>query len=225
MNQRITGYSVRIRAVRFQPMGFSLDLLDMTVAQDRYPDPPVLRVPRLRASVDWGALLDRRLVADFLVQHPTAYVNLTQARAELRDKTALRARGWQEALEAIYPLKINVFRVQEGEVTYVDRGPFRTLRLSHVHLHADNIRNVRSPDHVYPSPIHLEAIVFDSGKVALDGNANFLSWGRCGDNLLATPMKGYRVLTHEARGRYLTMVSPGGFSPNIYPWTRCCISG
>jgi len=175
MNQRITGYSVRIRAVRFQPMGFSLDLLDMTVAQDRYPDPPVLRVPRLRASVDWGALLDRRLVADFLVQHPTAYVNLTQARAELRDKTALRARGWQEALEAIYPLKINVFRVQGGEVIYVDRGPFRPLRLSHVQLHADNIRNVRSLDHAYRSPNHLEAVVFDSGKVVLDGNANFLA--------------------------------------------------
>jgi len=175
MNQRITGYSVHIRAVRFHPIGFSLDLVDMTVAQDQHPDPPVLHIPRLRASVDWRALLDRRLVADFLVQRPKAYVNLTQARAELRDKTALRERGWQEALESIYPLKINVFRVQGGEVIYVDRGPFRPLRLSHVQLHADNIRNVRSPDHVYPSPIHLEAVVFDAGKVVLDGNANFLA--------------------------------------------------
>jgi hypothetical protein len=175
MNQRITGYSVRIRAVRFHPIGFSVDLLDLTVAQDQHPDPPVLHIPRLRASVDWGALLDRRLVADFLVQRPKLYVNLNQARAEIDDKTAMRERGWREALESIYPLKINVFRVEAGEVMYVDRGPFRPLRLSRVQLHADNIRNVRSPDHVYPSPIHLDAVVFDSGKVVLDGNANFLA--------------------------------------------------
>jgi hypothetical protein len=175
MNQRITGYSVRIRAVRFHPIGFALDLVDMTVTQDQHPAPPVLHIPRLRASVDWGALLDRRLVADFLVERPKAYVNLTQARAEIQDKTAMRERGWQEALESIYPLKINVFRLEEGEVTYVDRGPFRPLQLSQVQLHADNIRNVRSPDHVYPSPIHLEAVVFDTGKVVLDGNANFLA--------------------------------------------------
>jgi hypothetical protein len=44
-----------------------------------------------------------------------------------------------------------------------------------VQLAADNIRNVRSADHVYPSPIHLEAVVFDSGRVVLDGDANFLA--------------------------------------------------
>lgn len=175
MNRRLIGYSVSIRAVRFHPIGFSLDLVDMTIAQHQHPDPPVLHTPRLRASVDWGALLDRRLVADFLVERPKAYVNLTQARAEMQDETAMRERGWQEALESIYPLKINAFRLEDGEVIYVDRGPFRPLRLSRVQLHADNIRNVRSPQHVYPSLIHLEAVVFDSGKVVLDGSANFLA--------------------------------------------------
>lgn len=175
VNQHLIGYSVSIRAVRFHPIGFSLDLLDMAIAQDQHPDPPVLQIPRLHASVHWRALLDRRLVADFLVERPKAYINLTQARAEIRDKTAMSERGFQEALESIYPLKINVFRLEEGEVIYVDRGPFRPLRLSHMQLHADNIRNIRSAEHVYPSPVHFEAAVFDSGRVVLDGKANFLA--------------------------------------------------
>ncbi len=175
MNQSLTGYSVQIRAARFHPIGFSLDLMGMTLAQDEHPDPPVLQIPRLRASVDWRALLDRRLVADFLLERPKVYANLAQARAEIQDKITMRERGWQEALESIYPLKINVFRLEEGEVTYVDRGPFRPLQLSHVQLHADSIRNVRSAEHVYPSAIHLEAVVFDSGRVVLDGDANFLA--------------------------------------------------
>ena len=175
INRALTGHSVRIRAVRFHPIGLSVDLLDTTAVQNAHPDPPVLHVPRLRASIHWGALFHRRLVADFLMQRPKVHLDLTQARAEVRDKTPVRERGWQEALAAIYPLKINEFRVEDAEVTYVDQGTSRPLQLSHVNLRAENIRNIKSPEHVYPSQIQLEGIVFDSGKLVLDGNANFLA--------------------------------------------------
>lgn len=134
-----------------------------------------MHLPRLHASVHWGALLHGRLVADFLFERPKLYVNLTQVRTEIREKTPMRERGWQEALESIYPLKINVFRVENAEITYVDQGPFRPLQLSRVNLQAENIRNVKSPDHVYPSEIHLDGVVFGSGKIVLDGKANFLA--------------------------------------------------
>lgn len=77
-------------------------------------------------------------------------------------------------MESIYPLKINVFRVEDATVTYVDHGPFRPLQLSHANFSAENIRNVKSRGHVYPSEIHLDSVVFDSGKIVLDGNADFL---------------------------------------------------
>src|SRR5574337_96506 len=175
INRNLKGYSARIRAVSFHPIGFSLDLLDTVIVQDRHPDPPIMRVPRLHASVNWEALLHGRLVADFLFERPKLYVNLTQARTEIREKIPMRERGWQEALESIYPLKINLFRVEGAEITYVDQGPFRPLQLSHMNLQADNIRNVKSPDNVYPSKIHLDGVVFDAGKIVLDGNANFLA--------------------------------------------------
>ncbi|HSB68319.1 MAG TPA: DUF748 domain-containing protein [Candidatus Methylomirabilis sp.] len=175
INRNLKGYSVRIGAVRFHPIGFSIDLWDTTAVQDAHPDPPVLHIPRLHASIHWEALLHRRLVADFLVQRPKVDLNLAQARAEVRDKTPARERGWQEALAAIYPLKINEFRVEDAEVTYVDQGPFRPLQLSHVNLRAENIRNIMSPEHVYPSEVQLEGTVFDSGRIALVGNANFLA--------------------------------------------------
>ena len=174
INQSLKGYSVRIRAVSFHPIGFSLDLLDTTVVQDKHPDPPIMRLPRLHASVHWIALSRGRVVADFLFERPKLHINLTQARTEIREKTPIRERGWQEALESIYPLKINLFRVKDAEVTYMDQGPFHPLQLSHVNLRAENIRNVRSPDHVYPSEVRLDGVVFGSGKIVLDGNADFL---------------------------------------------------
>lgn len=212
MNRQLKGYTVHIGAVSFHPIGLSLDLLDTTVVQNKHPDPPIMHVPRLHASVHWEALLHRRLVADFLFERPKLYVNLTQATTEIKNKTPVREQGWQEALESIYPLKINMFRVQDGKVTYVDHGPFRPLQLSHVNLLAKNIRNVKSPDQVYPSEIQLVGIVFDSGQIILDGNANFLEEPHVGFrtsvSLERIPLDYFKPIT----SRYNVVVQGGTLS-------------
>ena len=60
-------------------------------------------------------------------------------------------------------------------MTYIDEGPFKPLRLSAVNIDADNIRNVRSKERTYPSELHVDAVVFDNGKLVIDGNADFLA--------------------------------------------------
>ena len=49
------------------------------------------------------------------------------------------------------------------------------MHLSDVHLRAENIRNVHSRERTYPSDIRLEAGVLDSGRLRVDGNADFLA--------------------------------------------------
>jgi hypothetical protein len=83
-------------------------------------------------------------------------------------------RGWQEAVQEIYPLEINAVEVRDGDVTYVERG-FRPLHLSDVRLHAGNIRNIRSKPGEYPSDFRLEARVFDTTSLVVDGRADFLA--------------------------------------------------
>ena len=63
----------------------------------------------------------------------------------------------------------------DGDVTYVDRGPFKPLHLSALQLSAENIRNIRSPERVYPSELHLAATVFEGGRLWVDGYADFLA--------------------------------------------------
>lgn len=176
VNRRLTGYTVRIAALHVHPWTASLELRGATIAQDVNPDPPVAQVARLVTRIDWRALLHRRVVADITFDHPTVYLNLNQVRTEATEKTALKDRGWQQALEALtFDLKINQLRVLEGDLTYVDQGPFKPLRVSRVNLSAENIRNVASKEQVYPSPIRLEAVVFDAGSAWLDGRADFLA--------------------------------------------------
>jgi hypothetical protein len=175
MNQQLKGYRADIRKLSFHPVGLSLTLYDLKFVQDAHPDPPVFHAPRLDASVQWKALLRGRLVANFALAQPALYVNLQQLRAAAQDPTPVKEHGWQEAFEAIYPLKINEVRVTDGRVTYVDERPFAPLEVTRINLLAENIRNIRSKDRTYPSDLHLDAVVFESGRVTLDGHADFLA--------------------------------------------------
>jgi len=175
VNRSLQGYSVRIHALKFHPLAFSLDLIDSTIVQNAHPDPPVAHLPKLHAGVHWRALLNGRPVADFLIDRPKLHINLKQASQEVEDKISMAERGWQDALQEIYPLKVNVFQVRDAEITYVDEGQFKPLHLSRVNFRAGNIRNIHSKENVYPSDVRLEGVVFGSGKVVVDGRADFLA--------------------------------------------------
>lgn len=179
VNRRLNGYTAHIARLDFHPIGFSLDLEDVTIVQDANPDPPVARLPRLSASVQWRSLLALRVVANFELERPALYVNRAHLEKEAKDEVPIEKRGWQHALAAIYPLKINEFKIVDGTMTYVDvegeRGLGRPLVLSHVNARAANIRNIISADNVYPSDVRVEAAVFDRGRFELDGKADFLA--------------------------------------------------
>jgi hypothetical protein len=174
MNSKLKGYTVHIGRAYLHPIAFSLDLDDLSLTQDAAPDPPVAYIRQLHASVHWRELLSAHLVGDFLIDGPKVYINLKNIRKEAASKVPFKERGWQEALESIYPLKINVFTINDGDLTYLDEGPYRPLHLSRIKFQASNIRNIRSPENVYPSSLHLEGTIFDKGTLILDGNANFL---------------------------------------------------
>jgi hypothetical protein len=175
-NQRLTGYTVQVPKVRVHLWKAAVDVYDVTLLQEANPDPPVLQMKRFVTRVDWRALLHRRVVADLTFDRPTVFINLRQVRTEVASDVPLKERGWQAALEALtLDLKINQLRILDGTVTYVDAGPYRPLHLSRLNVTAENIRNIRSNERVYPSDLHVEAVAFDAGQVWLDGRADFLA--------------------------------------------------
>jgi hypothetical protein len=174
INQHLTDYTVTVGRAYFYPMGLSLVLDDLVLIQNANPDPPVARIERLHSRVHWTPLIKASLVGDVLIDQPRLYINLNQVKSEDDSKTSFAQKGWRDALEAVYPLKIDVFEIRNGELTYVDQGPHKPLHASDIFLYATNIRNIFSPEFVYPSPVKFEATLFDKGKLNLDGHANFL---------------------------------------------------
>jgi hypothetical protein len=175
MNDRMKGYTARVAKLDFHPIGFSLDLRDVVLIQNANPDPPVMWIPRLEASVQWKEIIFGRVVADFRMVRPALYVDRTHFKTEEKDPTPISEHGWQGALEAIYPFKINRFVIDEGKITYYDGGPTRPLELQQVNFVAENIRNIHSPERTYPSSVRVRALVFGQGRLGVDGNADFLA--------------------------------------------------
>lgn len=175
MNASLKGYTVTLPKLHFSLFGGSITLHDLTIRQQANPDPPVATIPRLKASVQWSELVTLHVVADFLLERPRIHLNLPQLQAENRDATPVKDKGWQDALEAIYPFKVNLFRVNDADVVYIDKNPKDTLHVAHLFIRANNIRNIHSREHFYPSPIHAEGVVFEKGHAVVDGHADFLS--------------------------------------------------
>ena len=175
VNAALKGYTASLGRAHFNPFKLSVTLNDVALVQEANPDPPVAESSRIWANVEWSSLIWGRLVAKFDFDAPKLYVNRNHFEKELGDPTPVAERGWQEALLAVYPFKINLLRITDGRVTYVERGGTKPLELSALAIEARNMRNVRSREREYPSKIFVEATVFDQGRAVLRGNADLLA--------------------------------------------------
>ena len=141
MNRSLKGYRVHIGALDFHPLGASIDLHEIRLERVDEPGPPVATISRWSASVHWRALLSGRLVNDQDIERPKFHMTRTLARREAGNDTPVTERGWQDAVESVYPFKINQVRITDGEILYVDEAkPDQPLRARRMNLQASNIR-------------------------------------------------------------------------------------
>lgn len=174
-NQALEGYHLTIGSLDFHPFGLSVDLKNVVVAQEKHPEPPLANIAQWTASIHWRELLTGNVVSDHQIERPVIHFTRTQAAEEARDERDLKERGWQKAVLELYPLEINALEISDGDVTYVDSPNSKPLRLQAIQFHAENIRNIESADNVYPSEIKLDATVFDTGRLTVEGKADFLA--------------------------------------------------
>lgn len=175
MNQALVGYEVAIGGLRLNILGLGVDLLDLRLVQTAHPKPPVAEIERFGASIEWRALLHGDVVGDLVIVEPELFLDLTKLRAEASDDKDLADHGWQDAVRRIYPLEINTLEVRRGKIIYDDGSDVAPIHATDVRLLAQDIRNVASRPGEFPSPLRLDATVFDSGRARFHGAADFLA--------------------------------------------------
>jgi hypothetical protein len=175
LNSELDGYTVQLARVRPHLWRLAFDLEDLVLLQDTHPDPPVANFPALRFSVDVGELLRFKLVGDLVIERPAVHVNMVQLAEEAHGAVRLQDRGWQKAVESIFPIKLDRVQVQDGSALYlVGGGAGKPIQLTRISMFARNVRNVAVLKGTYPSPVALQAVVFDTGRLSFNGAANFL---------------------------------------------------
>jgi hypothetical protein len=152
-----------------QLVGGILTLNGLKVIQQAHPQSAVADVPMMRFHIQVKELFSRRVLADVLLSHPRVHVDQTQLVTEKKSSVPLRQKGWQNALEAAYPFKINRFTIENGDVVYIQDAVNPPLHLANFNFTSDNIRNIHAPNNVYPSRFHANLVLFGSGRATIDG--------------------------------------------------------
>jgi hypothetical protein len=109
-----------------------------------------------------------------LLSHPQIRIDQTQLTSGKNDRVPVRQEAWQDALEAVYPFKINRFDIDDGDVIYIQDTVSAPLHLAKINFTTDNIRNIHAPNNVYPSGIHADLVIFGIGRATVDGHVNYL---------------------------------------------------
>jgi hypothetical protein len=175
MNAKLNGYTVHIGKVRPHLWKFAFDLDDLVLAQNTHPVPPVADIGALQFSLIFKELLSFRIAGDLTIDRPALHINLAQIQDEATSQVSLKDRGWQSAVESIFPIKLDRVKIREGSLLYLSSTPTsKPLHLTGIYMVADNVRNSAAIPGTFPSPVSLEGLLFDTGKIFFKGSADFL---------------------------------------------------
>lgn len=175
LNQKLKGYHIEIGAVDLRPLSFSVDLRQVVLTQDAHPDPPLATVPQMGGSLSWRDLLRGRVVGQIALRDPKIFLSRTNIESEKKDPEPLKDHGWQDAVQAIMPVRVNTFAVDNAHVTYIDSPKSAPIEITRLNVRAHNIQNVIAQGEDYPSDVQVDGAGVGNAQIGFNGRANFLA--------------------------------------------------
>lgn len=154
---RLEGYRGRVGDVDLALWRGTLYFDDLVVVKLDSPVPvPALFIPRIRAALDWRALLSGAIVAKVHLQSPVLrFVDApTKAGQQLKPPPNLR-----QVVESLAPLDLNRLEIDDGRVHFQNfhARPRIDLFIRDLTVDAQNLRNVVDPRALLPSTIQAHA--------------------------------------------------------------------
>lgn len=204
LNACVDGYTAQIGRLDVHPLGLSVHLRDLHIGQDAHPDPPLVRIPRVSTDLRLAPLLRGRLVASVLVVEAQVDASRAQVvRAIESASVVVKDCTLRKMLDVVHA--IDLFRLRDATVNYVDHAGARPLTVRALNVEVRSIRLGGSGPDVDPSPLTVEAVVFDDGRLHVDGAAD----------LRREPypaFKGRLEVTRVALDRLGSLAAPYGLS-------------
>jgi hypothetical protein len=134
---------------------------------------PFLSIDRSDISIEWRALLHRRIVSDVVLLRPQL-IYVREDHSADSDKPD--ESDWTHAVRNLAPIDINHLEITDGKLAFVQLAadPDIDLHLEQIALAATNLRNVLPDDGALESNITATAISLGQGKAELQGRMSIL---------------------------------------------------
>jgi hypothetical protein len=141
---------------------------NVTIYKDSGKVPvPFFSSPAIDLSLDWKALFDGAFVGNVECKQPR--MNFVKGPTEAQSQIGADT-PWIEIIRELFPLKINRFHVENGEVHYRDffSSPQVDLVLAELYMTATNLTNSRKLSKSAVATIHAEAKPVKEGTLRID---------------------------------------------------------
>lgn len=128
---------------------------------------PFVAAETVDLSVEWSALLDGAVVAEFDIYNADLTFSRTQSG---------KGANWERLVDAWSPFDINRADVHGGRVSYIDYStdPNIHLFIEDIDAHVTNLRNVDERDPNLPSDLRVSGRSIGGGQLSIDGKMNVI---------------------------------------------------
>jgi len=128
---------------------------------------PFFSAPAIDLSVQWKALFDGAFVGNIEFDRPK--INFVKGPTQAQTQVGLD-KPWTDQIKQLFPLKINRFHVDKGEIHYRDffSNPKLDMVISDVYMTTTNITNSKKLSKNEVATIHAEAKPMRTGSLKTD---------------------------------------------------------
>jgi hypothetical protein len=137
-------------------------------------DIPFASIPQVRASIDWGFLIRGSLLGSVVIESPT--VNLVAGAEEAEEQLEI-SQEWIATSQRLMPIRIDVFRITNGTVHYIDptTDPKIDIHLSDLEVSVRNLANTQELQEQRFAFVEATAIAMHSGQFKMNMNLDPLA--------------------------------------------------
>jgi len=134
---------------------------------------PFFNVKKTDISVEWGALLNGKIVSEITLTAPKLIYVFEDQQGNTTEPVV---EDWSKALTDLVPIAINHLEIKEGTAAFVQltADPNIDLNLKNIQLNATNLRNVVLKERTLPSKVAATALSIGNGNVSLNGTMNLV---------------------------------------------------
>ena len=129
---------------------------------------PFYSAQRMTFSIDWHAILQRKIVAQISVEKPI--INFVTASNNKNEQLTI-SNEWIDIVKSLYPLNINTLIAHQGEVkliSYSRHSPYK-IYINNIEFNMSNMQKATDKEKLLSSSFNLIGNVIGGGTVNLNG--------------------------------------------------------